>query len=296
MAKFTGVNLYIKNLDDNFDDNKLRGVFDQFGTITSAKVMFDSKGLSKGFGFVCFTTTEEATRAVTEMNGKIVGSKPLYVALAQRKEVRKAQLEVQFNQRKLPPQIGRGMPPMYNGAPPMFYPINQPPQQFVYPPQMMPRGGRFPPPYGQPVPGYVVVTGGRGGQMKGRGGNVMQNNRRGMKQPQQSMPPVIPHTPTDGTNGVPQQAPTQQLTSQYLNSLTPEEQKNILGERLYGLIAKKETDEGLVGKITGMILESSYTEEMLHLIEDPSALNEKFDEALKVLKEYNDQEGSTDKQ
>jgi hypothetical protein len=31
---------------------------------------------------------------VTEMNGKMVGSKPLYVALAQRKEERRARLQV----------------------------------------------------------------------------------------------------------------------------------------------------------------------------------------------------------
>jgi polyadenylate-binding protein len=62
--------------------------------------MRDSKGASKGFGFVCFSNPEEATKAVTEMNGKIVGSKPLFVALAQRKDQRRAQLESQFAQRK----------------------------------------------------------------------------------------------------------------------------------------------------------------------------------------------------
>jgi len=72
LTKYQGVNLYIKNLDDDFDDDKLRSIFDQFGTITSSKVMRDAKASSKGFGFVCFNTPEEATKAVTEMNGKIV--------------------------------------------------------------------------------------------------------------------------------------------------------------------------------------------------------------------------------
>lgn len=56
-------------------------------------------GRSKGFGFVCFSSPEEATKAVTDMNGRIVGTKPLYVALAQRKEDRKAHLDSQYLQR-----------------------------------------------------------------------------------------------------------------------------------------------------------------------------------------------------
>jgi RNA recognition motif-containing protein len=90
--------LYVKNLDDSVDDEKLREEFAVHGTITSARVM-NEEGRSKGFGFVCFSSPEEATKAVTEMNGRILGSKPLYVALAQRKEDRKAHLASQYMQR-----------------------------------------------------------------------------------------------------------------------------------------------------------------------------------------------------
>merc|ERR1712213_220963 len=98
LNKYQGVNLYVKNLDDTIDDERLRKEFAPYGTITSAKVMYE-EGRSKGFGFVCFSSPEEATKAVTEMNGRIIVAKPLYVALAQRKEDRKAQLTAQYMQR-----------------------------------------------------------------------------------------------------------------------------------------------------------------------------------------------------
>lgn len=78
-----GVKLYIKNLDDTVDDDQLWREFSLFGSISRVKVM-QEEGRSKGFGLVCFSSPEEAAKAMAAMNGRILGSKPLYIALAQR--------------------------------------------------------------------------------------------------------------------------------------------------------------------------------------------------------------------
>ncbi|KAM0930805.1 hypothetical protein ACQ4PT_000719 [Festuca glaucescens] len=91
-----GSNVYIKNISDKVDDDTLRERFDEFGNITSVKIMRDDKGISKGFGFVCYATPDEANCAVGNMRGVMFYGKPLYVAIAQRKEDRKARLEQRF--------------------------------------------------------------------------------------------------------------------------------------------------------------------------------------------------------
>ncbi|KJA27350.1 hypothetical protein HYPSUDRAFT_35211 [Hypholoma sublateritium FD-334 SS-4] len=143
LSKYQGVNLYIKNLEDDVDDEKLRAEFEVFGTVTSCKVMRDEKGTSKGFGFVCFSTPDEATKAVAEMNNKMIGTKPLYVSLAQRREVRRQQLESQIAQRnqiRMQQAAAAGLPGGYiNG--PMYYPPG---------PGFPPQGGRGMMGYGQP--------------------------------------------------------------------------------------------------------------------------------------------------
>ncbi|KAG8752608.1 Protein phosphatase PP2A regulatory subunit B [Ceratobasidium sp. 428] len=172
--KYAGVNLYVKNLDDDVDDDKLRAEFEAFGTITSCKVMRNERDISKGFGFVCFSTPDEATKAVTEMNNKMIGSKPLYVSLAQRRDVRRQQLEgqiIQRNQMRMQqaPMMGPGymQPQMYYGPGPGGYPPQAGRGVMGYPqPGMMPPRPRYPPP-GQQIPGMPVPAPYGGGAPQG---------------------------------------------------------------------------------------------------------------------------------
>ncbi|EFH65105.1 hypothetical protein ARALYDRAFT_339396 [Arabidopsis lyrata subsp. lyrata] len=100
--KLQGSNLYLKNLDDSVNDEKLKEMFSEYGNVTSCKVMMNSQGLSRGFGFVAYSSPEEASRALSEMNGKMIGRKPLYVAFAQRKEERRAHLQTLFTHIRSP--------------------------------------------------------------------------------------------------------------------------------------------------------------------------------------------------
>ena len=93
-----GLNLYVKNLHDAVDDERLRQEFAPFGTITSAKVMTTEGGRSKGFGFVCFSTAEAATRAVAAKHSRFIEGKPVYVDFAACKEERLAQVTSRFVQ------------------------------------------------------------------------------------------------------------------------------------------------------------------------------------------------------
>ena len=127
-SHFQGVNLYIKNLDDDITEDRLRKDFSVFGNVTSVRIMTQN-GRSKGFGFVCFSTSEEASKAIEEMNGRIISVKPLYVALALGKEERRkfaVQHQNSLNRTMMPASTNNYFVP---AAQP--YPHHLPPQLHV---------------------------------------------------------------------------------------------------------------------------------------------------------------------
>ncbi|CAL9084528.1 unnamed protein product [Musa textilis] len=319
--KYQGLNLYLKNLDASIGDDKLRELFSGFGTITSCKVMREPNGISKGSGFVAFSAAEEAARALAEMNGKMVCGKPLYVALAQRKEDRRARLQAQFSQMRpvpMAPTVGPRVPMYPPGAPGLgqqiFYgqgpPALIPPQPgFGFQQQLIP-GMR---PAGAHMPNFLVPLVQQGQQVHRPGGRragagPVQQTQQPMPLIQQQMLPrgrVQRYSPGRNMLDVPMPGVVGGMPSPYemgglpmrdvaisqpipigalasaLANSTPDQQRMMLGESLYPLVEQLERDHA--AKVTGMLLEMDQTE-VLHLLESPDALKAKVAEAMEVLR------------
>ncbi|CAH8337396.1 unnamed protein product [Eruca vesicaria subsp. sativa] len=318
--KLQGRNLYVKNLDDSVDDEKLKEVFSEYGNVTSTKVMMNSAGLSRGFGFVAYSSPEEASKAMNEMNGKMMGKKPLYIALAQRKEERRNRLTqtkfalVRPNGTMITPVP---IPMLHHYHPPagaMDGPHHQiylggqngqglrssQPMGYGYQFQFMPRSGPA-----NMMMSYPLHRQNQHGPRVGfrRGATNMQqlfqqqeqimqqgmrymggvgNMRSGMEV---SAPQGIVSLPLDASAisqnpQEPQLLPISKLTSA-MALASPANHPQMLGEQLFPLVEKYEPVH--TAKVTGMLLDMDQAE-ILHLLEAPEALKAKVSEALDALR------------
>ena len=80
------MNMYVSNLSFHTADDDLRKLFEQFGSVSSAKVINDREtGRSRGFGFVEMDSEAEAKEAIKGLNNKEIEGRPMSVSVAREK-------------------------------------------------------------------------------------------------------------------------------------------------------------------------------------------------------------------
>ena len=83
------MNMYVSNLSFHTADDDLRKLFEQFGAVSSAKIITDREtGRSRGFGFVEMGNDDEAKEAIKGLNGKDIEGRALSVSVAKEKPAR----------------------------------------------------------------------------------------------------------------------------------------------------------------------------------------------------------------
>src|SRR5512138_62168 len=79
--------LFVGNLSYQTAENDLQDYFSQAGAVTSVNLMIDKMtGKSRGFAFVEFSTSEEASKAVEQFHNKEFQGRALTVNVARPRE------------------------------------------------------------------------------------------------------------------------------------------------------------------------------------------------------------------
>lgn len=77
------MNIFIAKLNSNTQGEDLREVFEEFGEVSSAKVIMDQyTGRSKGYGFVEMDDDQAALAAINELNESVVDGNAIVVKKA----------------------------------------------------------------------------------------------------------------------------------------------------------------------------------------------------------------------
>jgi RNA recognition motif-containing protein len=81
--------MYVSNLSFHTAEDDLRKLFEQFGTVSSAKVITDREtGRSRGFGFVEMASETEANEAMKNLHNKEMEGRAMSVTVAREKTTR----------------------------------------------------------------------------------------------------------------------------------------------------------------------------------------------------------------
>ncbi|KAK2643501.1 hypothetical protein Ddye_025264 [Dipteronia dyeriana] len=282
-----GRNVYVKNINDDVNEDILKAHFSPFGFITSVRIMRTLKGINKGFGFVLFSLAENALTAINALNGIMFHGKPLYVALAQSKAERREFLQIVYA------NCGAGFPGISTYTLPNFYHRAPSPAPFNYQPIDYSRlGWRQPPAFLPPMIAAAADS------TKHRVRNMMNglpfmpiatHHHPGLNNKTYNYPNHY-HRSTGRVNnnnianGHPRalEVDSEKNLSSMLTAATPEERKVILRNHLYPLVKKLESN--LCSNIIDLLLEMDNSE-LLVLLDSPESLAAKVDEALQVLQD-----------
>ena len=81
------MNIYVGNLDFKVNENELEGVFQEYGEVSSTRIITDKfSGRSKGFGFITMENDEEASKAIEELHGTSFKNREMIVNEAKPKK------------------------------------------------------------------------------------------------------------------------------------------------------------------------------------------------------------------
>ena len=77
------MNIFVAGLSYQINDADLKELFEEYGTVSSAKIITDrDTGRSKGFGFVEMDDEAEGQRAIEELNDAEYDGRTLAVSVA----------------------------------------------------------------------------------------------------------------------------------------------------------------------------------------------------------------------
>uniref|UniRef100_A0A804N665 RRM domain-containing protein n=1 Tax=Zea mays TaxID=4577 RepID=A0A804N665_MAIZE len=78
--------LFVGGISYQTDDHSLRDEFAKYGQVIEARIIIDREsGRSRGFGFVTYTSSEEASAAITALDGKTLDGRSIRVNHANEK-------------------------------------------------------------------------------------------------------------------------------------------------------------------------------------------------------------------